>query len=162
MTLHLAPTPRAWPCAPAPVWEGLEQHWRPQRRARDGASRLVGTLHPAQAQSNRGRGGRKQDYPDAERLVKRVVAQELTLSFVPDAEETTGIKVVTTTGQSQGPGVDTIPSQLRRGVPADVVVLSKEGLDELAAAHLVRLLRPGFASYSGLNCSRIVRVWITL
>jgi hypothetical protein len=36
-----------------PVWEALEQHWRPQRRARDGAPRLSGTLHLAQAQSNR-------------------------------------------------------------------------------------------------------------
>ena len=70
-----------------PVWETLEQHWRPRRRARDGAPRLAGTLHLAQAQSNRGRGGRKQDFPDAERLVKRLVAQELTLSFVPDAEQ---------------------------------------------------------------------------
>jgi transposase len=70
-----------------PVWEALEQHWRPRRRARDGAPRLAGTLHLAQAQSNRGRGGRKKDFPDAERLVKRLVAQELTLSFVPDAEQ---------------------------------------------------------------------------
>src|SRR5437899_3983292 len=70
-----------------PVWEALEQHWRPKRRTRDGASLLSGTLHLAQAQSNRGAGGRKQDFPDAERLVKRLVAQELTLSFVPDAEQ---------------------------------------------------------------------------
>jgi transposase len=70
-----------------PVWEALEQHWRPRRRARDGAPRLAGTLHLAQAQSNRGPGGRKRDFPDAERLVKRLVAQELTLSFVPDAEQ---------------------------------------------------------------------------
>jgi transposase len=41
----------------------------------------------AQALSNRGRRGRKRDFPDAERLVKRLVAQELTLSFVPDAEQ---------------------------------------------------------------------------
>ena len=34
-----------------------------------------------------GRGGRKKDFPDAERLVKRLVANELTLSFVPDAEQ---------------------------------------------------------------------------
>ena len=46
-----------------------------------------GTLHLARAQSNRGPGGRKKDFPDAERLVKRLVAQELTLSFVPDAEQ---------------------------------------------------------------------------
>ena len=39
-----------------PVWEVLEQHWRPHRRARDGAPRLAGTLHLARAQSNRGPG----------------------------------------------------------------------------------------------------------
>jgi transposase len=44
-------------------------------------------LHLAQALSNRGRQGRKRDFPDAERLVKRLVAQELTLSFVPNAEQ---------------------------------------------------------------------------
>ena len=70
-----------------PVWEALEQHWRPRRRARDGAPRLAGTLHLAQAQSKRGPGGRKRDFPDAERLVKRLVAQELTLSFAPDTEQ---------------------------------------------------------------------------
>ena len=70
-----------------PVWEALELHWRPRRRARDSAPRLAGTLHLAQAQSNRGPGGRKKDFPDAERLVKRLVAQELTLSFVPDVEQ---------------------------------------------------------------------------
>lgn len=70
-----------------PVWETLEQHWRPRRGTRDGAPRLAGTLHLAQAQSNRGPGGRKKDFPDAERLVKRLVAQELTLSFVPDVEQ---------------------------------------------------------------------------
>jgi len=31
--------------------------------------------------------GRKKDFRDAERLVKRLVARELTLSFVPDAEQ---------------------------------------------------------------------------
>jgi transposase len=70
-----------------PVWEALELHWRPKRRARDSATPMSGTLHLAQAQSNRGAGGRKKDFPDAERLVKRLVAQELTLSFVPDAEQ---------------------------------------------------------------------------
>jgi transposase len=44
-------------------------------------------LHLAHAVSNRGRRGRKKDFPDAERLVKRLVAQELTLSFVPEAEQ---------------------------------------------------------------------------
>ena len=48
---------------------------------------MSGTLHLAQAQSNRGRRGRKKDFPDAERLVKRFVAQELILSLVPDVEQ---------------------------------------------------------------------------
>jgi hypothetical protein len=68
-----------------PVWEALERYWRPKRRTRPDVNPVSGTLHLAQAQSNRGAGGRKRDFPDAERLVKRLVAQELTLSFVPDA-----------------------------------------------------------------------------
>ena len=68
-----------------PVWEALERQWQPQRRRREGAGPVSGTLHLAQAQSNQGPRGRKKDFPDAERLVKRLVAQELTLSFVPEA-----------------------------------------------------------------------------
>jgi transposase len=39
------------------------------------------------AQSNRGARGRKNDFRDAERIVRRLVAQELVLSFVPDPEQ---------------------------------------------------------------------------
>jgi transposase len=70
-----------------PVWEALERYWKPLREEREGASRRSGTLHLAQAQHNRGQRGRKRDFPDAEGLVKRLVARELTLSFVPDAEQ---------------------------------------------------------------------------
>jgi transposase len=70
-----------------PVWEALERYWKPIRQNREGASQKSGSLHLAQAQSNRGRRGRKRDFPDAERLVKRLVARELTLSFVPDPEQ---------------------------------------------------------------------------
>jgi transposase len=70
-----------------PVWDALERHWTPSRRTREGAGPMSGALHLAQAQSNRGAPGRKKDFPDAERLVKRLAAQELTLSFVPDAEQ---------------------------------------------------------------------------
>src|SRR3979490_2080004 len=70
-----------------PVWEALERYWKLLRQKREGAGRMSGTLHLAQAQSNRGPRGRKRDFPDAERLVKRLVAQELRLSFVPDAEQ---------------------------------------------------------------------------
>jgi len=70
-----------------PVWGGLEQYWKPNCQKREGAGPMSGALHLAQAQSNRGPRGRKKDFPDAERLVKRLVAQELILSFVPDAEQ---------------------------------------------------------------------------
>jgi transposase len=70
-----------------PVWGALERYWKPIREKREGAKRRSGTLHLAQAQSNRGQRGRKKDFVDAERLVKRLVARELTLSFVPDAEQ---------------------------------------------------------------------------
>src|SRR5947199_9684764 len=70
-----------------PVWEALERYWKPIRQKREGTGRRSGTLHLAQAQSNRGPRGRKKDFPDAERLVKRLVAREWTLSFVPAAEQ---------------------------------------------------------------------------
>src|ERR1700686_852727 len=80
-----------------PVWGALERYWKPTCQKREGAGPMSGSLHLAQAQisfplplvslvsrtpSNRGPQGRKKDFPDAERLVKRFVAQELTLSFV--------------------------------------------------------------------------------
>ena len=70
-----------------PVWAALERYWKPVCQKREGAGPKSGSLHLAQAQSNRGPRGRKKDFPDAERLVKRLVAQELTLSFVPDTEQ---------------------------------------------------------------------------
>lgn len=70
-----------------PVWEALERFWKAKCQSREGASRMSGTLHLAQAQSNRGRRGRKSDFRDAERLVKWLVSAELVLSFVPDAEQ---------------------------------------------------------------------------
>ena len=70
-----------------PVWEALERHWQPTCRGRADAGPTSGVLHLAQAQSNNGPRGRKKDFPDAERLVKRLVAHELTLSFVPDVTQ---------------------------------------------------------------------------
>ena len=66
-----------------PVWGALERYWKPRCQKWEGAGSLSGTLHLAQAQSNRGRRGRKRDFPGAERLV----ARELVLSFVPDVEQ---------------------------------------------------------------------------
>src|SRR5215470_12227188 len=70
-----------------PVWGSLEQYWKPICQTREGALATSGILHLAQALSNRGRRGRKKDFRDAERLVKRLVAHELVLSFVPDVEQ---------------------------------------------------------------------------
>ena len=69
-----------------PVWAALEPHGKPDGQRREGAGPMSSTLPLAQAQSHRGRRERQRDFPDAERLVKRLVAQELTLSLVPDAE----------------------------------------------------------------------------
>src|SRR6266550_2721508 len=69
------------------VMESTAQYWKPMCEKREGARRKSGTLHLAQALSNRGRRGRKRDFVDAERLVKRLVARELVLSFVPDPEQ---------------------------------------------------------------------------
>jgi molybdate transport system substrate-binding protein len=53
--------------------------------------------------------------------------------IVPQFEKSTGATVSTARGASQGNGATTIGAQLRRGVPADVVIMSKEGLADLIA-----------------------------
>jgi molybdate transport system substrate-binding protein len=68
--------------------------------------------------------------------VKVIMSGGFTAAYqqvLPEFERTTGIRVTTASGASQGKGPDTIGAQLRRGVPADVVILSKEGLGELIA-----------------------------
>jgi transposase len=58
-----------------PVWLDLEPHFP--------------KLHLAQAHSNRAPKGRKSDFRDAKRLARRLIADELKRSFVPDAEQRT-------------------------------------------------------------------------
>jgi transposase len=65
------------------VMESTAQYWKPVWRQLEGQCRL----ELAQAQSNRARRGRKGDFRDAERLVRRHVARELILSFVPNPEQ---------------------------------------------------------------------------
>jgi len=60
--------------------------------------------------------------------------------LVPQFERTTGIKVATGSGSSQGKGPQTIAAQLASGVAADVVILSREGLTGLIAE---RRIAPG-------------------
>jgi hypothetical protein len=52
---------------------------------------------------------------------------------LPEFERTTGIAVTTASGASQGNGPDTIGAMLRRGEPADVVIMNRPGLAELIA-----------------------------
>jgi len=57
--------------------------------------------------------------------------------LISEFERTSGIKVTTRSGASQGDGPQTIAAQLARGVSADVVILSREGLGELIAANRI-------------------------
>jgi transposase len=65
------------------VMESTAQYWRSVWLKLEGKFQL----HLAQAMSNRAPRGRKSDFADAERLVRRLVAGELVLSYVPDREQ---------------------------------------------------------------------------
>ena len=65
------------------VMESTAQYWRPVW----GALQCHFRLFLAQAHSNKAPRGRKTDWEDARRLVRRYIAEELYLSFVPDAEQ---------------------------------------------------------------------------
>jgi molybdate transport system substrate-binding protein len=54
--------------------------------------------------------------------------------LLPEFMRLSGIAVTTGSGASQGTGPQTIAAQLARGVAADVVILSREGLTELIEA----------------------------
>ena len=55
-----------------PVWLQLEGRFR---------------LHLAQAHSNRGPKGRKRDFADARRMIRRFLSEDLIFSYVPDSEQ---------------------------------------------------------------------------
>jgi len=57
--------------------------------------------------------------------------------MLPAFEKSTGISVEIIPGKSQGSGPDTIAAQLSRGVVADVVILSREGLNDLISANRI-------------------------
>ena len=67
------------------VMESTAQYWRTVWLELEPYLRL----QLAQAFSNRAPRGRKHDFKDAERLVRRLIADELILSFVPDGEQRT-------------------------------------------------------------------------
>ena len=65
------------------VMESTAQYWKPVWYELESSMRL----HFAQAFSNRAPKGRKHDFRDAERLVRRLLADELSLSLVPTGEQ---------------------------------------------------------------------------
>lgn len=65
------------------VMESTAQYWKPVWRELEPHMRL----HLAQAQSNKAPKGRKADLTDTKRLVRRFVAGELMLSFIPEPEQ---------------------------------------------------------------------------
>jgi len=67
------------------VMESTAQYWRSVWLELEPHKRL----QLAQAFSNRAPRGRKHDFRDAERLVRRLIADELILSFVPNGEQRT-------------------------------------------------------------------------
>src|SRR5271157_1896896 len=67
------------------VMESTAQYWRSVWLELEPYMRL----QLAQAFSNRAPRGRKHDFKDAERLVRRLIAEELILSFVPNGEQRT-------------------------------------------------------------------------
>src|SRR6202043_894866 len=68
--------------------------------------------------------------------------------LLPEFQRMSGIEVTTRSGASQGSGPQTIAAQLGRGVAADVVILSREGLSELFAAK-------GMAAGTGVDLARV-------
>jgi molybdate transport system substrate-binding protein len=68
--------------------------------------------------------------------------------LLPEFERTSRIKVTTRSGSSQGVGPQTIAAQLARGISADVVILSREGLGELIAAN-------GIATGTDVDLARV-------
>jgi molybdate transport system substrate-binding protein len=69
--------------------------------------------------------------------------------LLPEFEKTTGIKVTTGSGASQGTGPQTIGGQLAAGATPDVVILSREGLEELEAAKRI------IAAGTDVNVARV-------
>lgn len=65
------------------VMESTAQYWKPVWRELEPQMQL----HLAQAQSNKAPKGRKSDLADVKRLVRRFVAGELMLSFIPEPQQ---------------------------------------------------------------------------
>ena len=58
-------------------------------------------------------------------------------ALLPAFERSSGVTVTSKRAASQGSGPNTIPALMRTGVGADVVIMSREGLDELIREGLI-------------------------
>jgi molybdate transport system substrate-binding protein len=67
--------------------------------------------------------------------------------MLPEFQKSNGISVEVILGKSQGAGPDTISAQLGRGVAADIVILSREGLNDLISANKI-------AAHSDIDVAR--------
>ena len=68
---------------------------------------------------------------NASAQVRVIISGGFTAAYrelLPQFEKATGVTITTTSGGSIGNGPNTIGGQVRRGVPADVVILAREGL----------------------------------
>ena len=75
--------------------------------------------------------------PQATSEIKVITSGGFTAAYNilgPEFETATGISLITAYGASSGGAVDSIPSRLARGEPADVIILSRSSLDKLTAA----------------------------
>ncbi|HEY8253761.1 MAG TPA: substrate-binding domain-containing protein [Rhizomicrobium sp.] len=57
--------------------------------------------------------------------------------MLPEFEKSSGLSVEVILGKSQGADPSTIAAQLGRGVPADIVILSREGLNDLVSGNRI-------------------------
>ena len=121
------------------VMESTAQYWKPVWYELEPYMRL----QLAQAFSNRAPRGRKHDFRDAERLVRRLVANELILSFVPQPEQRawrtmTRMKVPT----GPRPGAAAQSAGVSAGGDADQAVqCAQRSAGGQRAAHSARLGR---------------------
>ena len=148
-----------------PVWNTLERYWSAQCRGAEGADPMSGSLLLALAQSNRGPRVRKRDFVDAERLLKRLVAQELVLSFVPGAEQRVWRTVVRRKYQLTRDRVR-LQNQLESLLEEAQVKLSSlvSDLFGLSARRMLRALAPQREHFlrrsiwlRGLECAQVNR-----
>src|SRR3954470_19669496 len=102
---------------------------RRRKTARAGrAGRWTSTSPPA----------RRRASPASSSSLKVIISGGFSAAYealLPQFERERGVKVETGSGASQGSGPQTIAAQLARGVSADVVILSREGLTDLMAAN---------------------------